>query len=293
MTWAESARELESLGYATLFAPDHLNEGYGPITAMATAAAATTTLHVATAVFAADFRHPAILARELSSIDQLSHGRLEVGIGAGYQVRDYEGSGVPMDPPNIRVERLIEHVAVLRGLFSEEEFNFIGNHYRITDLQISPRPHREGGPPILIAGGGRRMLTFAGEYADIVGVNIALPSSANSAESAADALPASIDEKMTWVREAAGDRFGQLEIHGWLGIAEIVDNSFEAAEGLTSIFGSSAEEILASPLVLLGTVEEVIDRLHERRDRWGYSYFTLQQDVAIAFAPVVERLAGR
>jgi alkanesulfonate monooxygenase SsuD/methylene tetrahydromethanopterin reductase-like flavin-dependent oxidoreductase (luciferase family) len=114
MTWADSARELESLGYSTLFAPDHLDEGYGPITAMATAAAATTTLRVATAVFAADFRHPAVLARELASIDQLSRGRLEVGIGAGYQVNDYVGAGVVMDSAGTRVDRMIEHVTVLR-----------------------------------------------------------------------------------------------------------------------------------------------------------------------------------
>ena len=114
-SWADSARELEALGYSTLFVPDHFDEGYGPISAMATAAVATTTLHVAAAVMAADFRHPAVLARELATIDQLSQGRLEVGLGAGYQVNDYAGSGIAMDPPGVRVDRLIEYVAVLQG----------------------------------------------------------------------------------------------------------------------------------------------------------------------------------
>ena len=155
-TWADSARELEALGYSTLFAPDHFDEGYGPITAMATAAAATTSLRVATAVFAADFRHPAVLARELASIDQLSEGRLEVGLGAGYQINDYAGSGIVMDPPKVRVDRLIEYVAVLRGLFAEGPFDFAGEHYRVTALDGSPAPHRPGGPPIFVAGGGRR-----------------------------------------------------------------------------------------------------------------------------------------
>src|ERR1700744_3614587 len=89
MTWAESARELEALGYSTLFAPDHFDEGLRPIAAMAGAAGATPGLTAAPAVFAADFRPPAVLARELASIDVLSEGRLEVGLGAGYQVNDY------------------------------------------------------------------------------------------------------------------------------------------------------------------------------------------------------------
>jgi len=216
MTWAESARELESLGYSTLFVPDHFHEGYGPITAMATAAAATKTLHVAPAVFAADFRHPAVLARELASIDALSDGRLEVGIGAGYQTTDYETSGIRMDQPKVRVERMIEHVRVLKGLFTGEPFTFDGEHYQIHGLEGTPRPFRTGGPPILVAGGGRRLLTFAATTADIIGVNPSLPTSAPGGRSAQDALPASIDTKFAWIREAAGERFADLEFHAWL-----------------------------------------------------------------------------
>src|ERR1700744_4661575 len=150
MTWAESARELEALGYSTLFAPDHFDEGLGPIAAMATAAAATTDLVVATAVFAADFRHPAVLARELASIDFLSRGRLEVGLGAGYQVDDYRASGIPMDPPKVRVDRLIEYVAVLRGLFADGEFSYAGKHFDIDRLDGTPRPATPGGPPLFV-----------------------------------------------------------------------------------------------------------------------------------------------
>jgi probable F420-dependent oxidoreductase len=292
MTWADSARELESLGYSTLFAPDHLDEGYGPITAMATAAAATTTLHVATAVFAADFRHPAILARELASIDQLSRGRLEVGLGAGYQIDDYTGSGVAMDPPKIRVDRLIEHVAVLRGLFAEGPFDFAGEHYRITALDGSPAPYRPGGPPIFVAGGGRRMLSFAARHADIVGVNPSLPSSAQRAAAAPDALPERIDEKFSWIREAAGPRFGELEFHAWLRFAHVTDDAQAIAAPLQETFGADTGTVLASPIVLVGTVDEIVERLHERRERWGYSYFTIQQPVAREFAAVVARLAG-
>ena len=292
LTWAESARELESLGYSTLFAPDHLDEGYGPITAMATAAAATTTLRVATAVFAADFRHPAVLARELASIDQLSRGRLEVGIGAGYQVNDYAGAGVRMDPPGTRVDRMIEHVAVLRGLFAAGPFDYAGEHYQITALDGSPKPYRAGGPPILVAGGGRRMLTFAAAHADIVGVNGSLPTSAQRSGSAPDARPASIDRKLSWVRAAAGARFSELEIHAWLRFAQVTSDPQAAAAQLTGRFGAAADQVLASPIVLLGSPGEIVERLHERRERWGYSYFTIQQPAAREFAPVLARLAA-
>jgi probable F420-dependent oxidoreductase len=292
LTWAESARELERLGYATLFAPDHLDEGYGPVTAMATAAMATESLRVATAVFAADFRHPALLARELASIDQLSAGRLEVGIGAGYQVNDYRGAGFAMDPPKVRVDRLIEHVAVLRGLFAGEPFTFAGEHYQIDSLQLVPRPCRPGGPPLFIAGGGRRMLTFAAAHADIVGVNSLLPTSQARSAAAADALPASVDRKLGWIRDAAGDRFDQLTLHAWIRHAHVTDRAGDLAAPLAESFGAPAGEVLDSPVVLIGTVDEITERLLERRARWGFSYFTIQQPAAAEFAPVVARLAG-
>jgi probable F420-dependent oxidoreductase len=278
MSWADSARELEALGYSTLFAPDHFDEGYGPITAMATAAAATTELHVATAVFAADFRHPAVLARELATIDLLSEGRLEVGLGAGYQVDDYAWSGIPMDRPGVRVSRLIEHVAVLRGLFADGPFDFAGEHYAISGLDGTPAPHRPGGPPIFVAGGGKRMLSFAARHADIVGVNPSLPSSTARAEAAADALPERIDEKLEWVRAAAGPRFTELEIHAWVQ---------QVAVGRAPV----PEELRASPFALVGSEDEIVRQLHDARARWGYTYYTIQQPAARELADVVARLA--
>ncbi|HEX3907576.1 MAG TPA: TIGR03621 family F420-dependent LLM class oxidoreductase [Mycobacteriales bacterium] len=292
LTWAESARELEALGYSTLFVPDHFDEGYGPITAMATAAAATSTLRVASAVFAPDFRHPAVLARELASIDQLSQGRLEVGIGAGYQVADYRTSGIPMDPPGVRVDRMIEYVAVLRGLFADGPFSFAGKHFQIAALDGSPAPFRPGGPPIFVAGGGKRMLSFAAAHADIVGVNPTLPTSEARAAAARDALPGSIDEKLSWIRAAAGPRFDDLELHGWLRHAHVTNDAMALAEGLAAGFQADAAEVLDSPIVLIGDIGEIGERLHARRERWGYSYFTIQQSVAREFAPVVALLSS-
>lgn len=290
MTWADSARELESLGYSTLFVPDHLDEGYGPLTAMVSAALATERLCVTSMVLAADFRHPAVLARELASIDQLSGGRLEVGIGAGYQINDYRGSGILMDSPGVRVSRMIEYVAVLRGLFAEGPFTFAGEHYTITDLDGTPPPARAGGPPILVAGGGRRMLTFAGAHADIVGVNPRLPSSEVRAESVTDALPRSIDQKLGWVRDAAGPRFEDLVLHAWVRFARVTASAEAMAQELAEAFHATPGEVLESPIVLMGETEEIIEKIHARRERWGFSYFTIQQPVAREFAPVIARL---
>lgn len=292
MTWADSARELESLGYSTLFVPDHFDEGYGPITAMATAAAATSTLHVATAVFATDFRHPAVLARELASIDQLSGGRLEIGIGAGYQVNDYKSAGIGMDSPGVRVDRMKEHVAVLKGLFAEGPFDFDGDHYQISGLDGSPAPYHAGGPPIFVAGGGKRVLSFAAANADIVGVNGSLPTSAARENFRRDALAESIDDKLSWVRQAAGQRFDELEIHAWLKAAHVTDDAKHHAEQLVETFRATPDEVLASPITLIGNVDQIIARLYERRERWGFSYFTIQQDVAREFAPVIARLSS-
>ena len=291
MTWAESARHLERLGYSTLFVPDHLHEGYGPITAMATAAMATTDLVVASAVLAADFRHPAFAVRELASIDLLSGGRLEVGLGAGYQTMDYDKSGLPMDPPGVRVSRMIEHVAVLKGLFGEGAFDFDGDHYRITGLDSVPKPHRSGGPPILIAGGGRRVLEFAAREADIVGVNVHLATSAVR-RGPTDGLAESVDQRFEWIRAAAGDRFDDLEFHAWCAASKVTDDAGREIDRLRARFDGPVEEILGSPLVMIGTVDEIADRLITRRQRWGFSYFTVLQEVAENFAPVVQRLAG-
>ena len=296
MSWADSARELERLGYSTLFVPDHFHSGYGPITAMAAAAAATTTLVVAPMVLACDFRHPAVLARELASIDVLSEGRLEVGLGAGYNPLDYSRSGIAHDPPGVRVDRLIEHTHVLRQLFAEGSTTFVGEHYRITELDGSPKPYRSPtrpcGPPFIIAGGGKRMLTFAAQHADIIGVNPSLPGAPDES-TARDALPASIDEKFALIRSAAGDRYDRLEFNAWLSVAAITVDIAPLGDRLAERFGAPLSDVLQSPIILVGTEEQIVERLQQRRARWGYSYTVFQREQAHAFAPVVAALSGR
>lgn len=293
MTWTDSVRELEDLGYHTLFVPDHLDEGLGPLAAMASAAMVTRVLKLAPAVLAADFRHPVLLARELSSIDQLSEGRLEVGIGAGYQVNDYRGAGITMDPPATRVDRMIEHVQVLRGLFSGERFSFEGQHYQVGDTVCLPPPYQPGGPPIMVAGGGVRTLSFAGANADIVGVNVLLPSSATRIRSRLDALPPKVDEKIGWVRQAAGKRFDDLILHCWVRYAEVTDRGSQALSALVAQIGGTVEQLRAAPSVQVGTVEEIVEQVTNQFERWGFSYYTLQQDVARDFAPIVRHFADR
>jgi probable F420-dependent oxidoreductase len=291
-SWPDTAREMEALGYSTLFVPDHFDEGLGPISAMATAATATTTLRVGALVLDCDFRHPAVLARELATIDLLSEGRLEVGLGAGWKRLDYDRSGITMDAPKVRVDRMIEHANVLRALFAEEPVTFEGEHYRITDLPGTPRPFTAGGPPILIGGGARRVLRFAGAHADIVGVNASIHSGEIDTAAAHDAMPERIDEKVEWVRAGAGARFDDLELNAWLAVAEVTEDSAALAEMLAGVFEAEPKDVLASPLTLVGSPSEIAERLQERRERWGYSYTVIPGDKAHAFAPVVSALTG-
>lgn len=291
-SWTDTVRELEDLGYATAFVPDHFDEGLGPIAAMAAAAAVTSTLKVGALVLDCDFRHPAVLARELATIDQLSEGRLEVGVGAGWKRLDYERSGIPMDPPKVRVDRMIEHVAVLKGLFGEGPFSFEGDHYRITDLEGTPKPYRPEGPPFLVGGGGKRVLSFAARTADIVGVNPSIHSGEVDTAAAQDALPSSIDEKVGWVRTAAGDRLDEIEINAWLSVAAITDDAVGVASVLADVFATTPQEVLDAPVTLIGSPGEIRERLEERRERWGYSYITIPQDQLRAFAPIVAELTS-
>jgi probable F420-dependent oxidoreductase len=275
-----------------MFVPDHFDEGLGPIAAMASAAAVTTTLRVGALVFDCDYRHPAVLARELATIDAISGGRLEVGLGAGWKRWDYDVAGIVMDPPKVRVDRMIEHTKILKALFNEEPVTFAGEHYRITDLPGTPRPHTPGGPPILIGGGQPRVLRFAGQVADIVGVNASIHSGEIDTAAAHDAMPERIDEKVAWLREGAGARLDTIEINAWLAVAELTDDTAGTADLVAQLFSADPKHVLESPLTLIGSIEECADRLRERRERWGYSYSVIPADKARAFAPLVAHLTG-
>jgi len=155
--YRDGARQWEDLGYSTLFVPDHfVDHPLAPIPAMAMVAEATERLRIGSLVLGNDYKHPVVLAREAATLDLLSDGRLELGVGAGWMTADYEKAGMPLDPPGVRVDRLAESLTVLKGLFADQPFSFDGKHYQITDLDGSPKPVQRPGPPIIVGGGGER-----------------------------------------------------------------------------------------------------------------------------------------
>jgi probable F420-dependent oxidoreductase len=291
-TWADSARLLEDLGYGTLFVPDHVHSPMGPLVAMTAALAATTHLKVAPLVMAVDFRNPVFLAKEIATLDALYPGRVELGLGAGYNPLDYSRSGIAMPSPGERVSHLAEYVRVMRLLFAGDACSFEGGEYRLTDVTGLPTPATQGGPPILVAGGGPRLLRLAATSADIVGVNPSTRAGRDDPATFLDALPGSIDAKVALVREAAGERWDGLELHAWVSLSRITDRPRDLVAGLAARTGAEPDDALASPIVLAGGETEVIERLRERRERWGYSYVCLQQPSTEPFAKVVAALAG-
>jgi probable F420-dependent oxidoreductase len=294
--WIALARRAESLGYDTLFVPDHFSDQLGPVPALMAAADATTTLRVGTLVFANDYYQPAVLAKEVATLDVLSGGRVEFGLGAGWMTSDYDQSGIPLDSPGVRVERFEEAIAVYKGLFGDGPLTHDGAHYRITNLDGLPKPVQRPHPPLLIGAGGRRMIGIAAREADIVGVNPNLKAGVIGADAAADATAAATDRKLEWLRADAGTRFDEIELNTLLFAVQITesrDATQTAAEMIGGLFGLSPAEALEVPHALLGTVDEVCERLEVRRDRWGFSYTVVQADALEAMAPVIGRLAGR
>lgn len=290
--WTETAKKAEDLGYSALLMPDHFGDQLAPIAALATAAAVTETLRVGTLVFANDFRHPAYLAKEMTTLDLLSEGRLEVGMGAGWMTTDYEATGMTHDRAGIRIDRMIEGIKVLRGLWGEEAFSFEGDHYTISEMNGLPKPVQAGGPPIIVGGGGKRVLSTAARMADIVGVNPNVGEGVVGPEAVKSMSADATEEKLGWVRDAAGDRFDDLEISILKFVTIVTDDRDGAAEKVGGGMGMDAATILASPHTLVGSAEQIAEELIEQRERWQGSYVTVQSDAIDSFAPVVAALAG-
>ena len=290
---ATRARRAEDMGYSSVVMTDHFDDRHGPLVAMTAVALATTTLKVGTLVLANDYRHPAVLAKELASLDVVSGGRLEIGIGAGWMASDYEQAGLGFDRSGVRIERLDEAVTVLEGCFGEGPFDFEGDHYKISGLESWPKPVQKPRPPLLMAGGGPRMLALAARRADIVGVNPSLHSGAIDEHAGPTATAEATDRKLAVMREAAGDRFDSIELQTRVHLALITDDRHALASAAAPAFGITAEQALASPHALVGTVDECVATVEGWRERWGVSYISFMGSSAEAMAPVVERLAGR
>jgi probable F420-dependent oxidoreductase len=286
--WADLARKAEDLGYAALYLPDHFGDQLAPVPAMMAAADATTTLKVGTLVFDNDYKHPVVLAKEMATIDALTGGgRLEVGIGAGWMASDYDQSGIPMDRPGVRVDRMMEGVAVLKGCWGTGPFSFKGEHYVITDYDGKPDPTQP--LPLLIGGGAQRMLTFAGQEADIVGINPSIHSGQVDAAAAQTGVASETDKKIEWVRAGAGDRYADVEIQLLQFAAIVTDDAKGTAEMMAPLFGLPPEELETYPHACIGTTEEIVESLQRRRERWDASYIVFQGDMD-SMAPVVAAL---
>ncbi|WP_240778072.1 TIGR03621 family F420-dependent LLM class oxidoreductase [Nonomuraea basaltis] len=283
--WAEKARRLEGAGFDVLLVPDHLvGPRFAPIAALTAAACATDRLRVGTLVFANDFRHPAVLAKEAATIDLLSGGRLEVGIGTGWMADDYAGAGMTLEPPGVRVERLREAIAVLKGLWGDGAFSYEGEHYRIDGLDQRPKPAQRPHPPLLLGGGGPRVLRLAAEQADVVNIGMRVKRDGSGPDRRDGGLEAFLG-KLRHVRAAAGDRYARLE----LGTSVVQAGKRKVEEAWSAADSSTLDE---TPQVLLGTRHDIVDKVRHWRDEHDISYFVVHHERDLpALIPVVEELA--
>ena len=304
--WIETARKVEALGYSTLVSGGHPSfGGPGPISALIMAATATTTVHLGTLVLENDFRHPVMLAQEASTQEVLSDERFELGLEIGCNRDDYTALGVIFDAPSTRVRRLEEAVPLIKRLFHEDTVTFSGSFYTTHNARLALKPTRRPHPPLLIGGGGRRMLSLAGREADIVSLDP--KGTAAGSKDIATTTPAALVQQIAWVREAAGPRFDALELHLLLYHVAITEHQRQAAEQIAQFMAytpssimintqMSVEDVLASPRFLIGTVDEIVEQLQARREQYGISYISFLQFPGFAdfetFSPVVARLAG-
>lgn len=290
--WRNLARTIEGLGYSTLFIPDHFDDQLGPLVALTVAAEVTTDLRVGSLVFGNDYRHPIVLAKEIATLDLMSEGRVEFGLGAGWMTTDYVQSGIPDDPPGVRITRMAESLAVMKSLWSTGAATFEGEHYRISGAVGAPLPRTRPHPPIIIGGGGKRVLGIAAREADIVGVNPSLAAGYVGPEVLATTTAEYYDERIGWIREAGGERFADLELQVLTFLVQIVPDREDATDRLAQMMGVTARQVEGSPIALIGTVDQIIERLVERRERFGFSYVVIHETEMEAFAPVVAALAG-
>ncbi|MCX4090812.1 TIGR03621 family F420-dependent LLM class oxidoreductase [Nocardia sp. alder85J] len=301
--WHETARRIEELGYSTLFLADHyLGKGpaakearyppqhLAPITAMAVAAAVTTTLRIGCRVFCADYHVPGVLMKEATTLDRLSDGRLEFGIGGGWSEPEYRAMGIPFTPGAQRISKLEEVVALFKAHCSGEQLDIAGDYVTARDYAGLPLPVQRPHPPIMIGGSRRRVLSLAGREADIASIsNVPF----DPVDAAGRTPQQEAARRLGFVRDAAGDRFGDIDIESSPFFTAVTADPAAALSGIATVLRISADGLGDHPNVLTGTVDEIADRLLERREIYGANYITVQQTEFAAFAPVVELLTGK
>lgn len=291
VTWRDLAQRTEAAGFDVLTMPDHFGEQLAPVPALMAAADATTTLRVGGLVWDNDYKHPVVLAKEMATIDVLSGGRLEVGIGAGWMRSDYDQAGLPYDRPGVRIDRFLEGLQVIKGAFGEGPFDFAGTHYRITGYNGLPKPVQKQ-PPILIGGGGPRMLRIAARHADIVGINGQLHEGVVGPEAIESMTAAAVEEKVDIVCEAAGDRIVDIELNVRAFFVSVTDDRGAVGRGIGDMLGVEPASVLDSPFAIVGTTDQIIEQLRARRERWGFSYIIVGPEDIDPMTPVVAALKG-
>jgi probable F420-dependent oxidoreductase len=289
--WAELARRFEAGGYDTISLPDHLGPQFAAVPALAAVAMVTERVRLSMFVLANDFRNPAVLAKEITTLDVLSGGRVEVGLGAGWHAGEYAAQGVPFDRPGVRIARLAEAVTILKRAFAGGPVHFSGEHYRVEGLDVLPRPVRADGIPIVLGGGGPRMLALAAREADVVG--IATDNRARDREVGANPGLSyqSVQQQVGWVREAAGARLDEIELNIRVLGVRVARSRAEGAAAVAAELGVPPEILLDSPFVLVGSVDEIHEWMLRQRDELGISYYTVSQRHADQLVPLVARIA--
>jgi probable F420-dependent oxidoreductase len=286
--WRDQARLAEASGYSALYVTDHFDSQFGPLVAATVAAEATTTLHVGTLVLNNDLRNPVVLAKEIATLGLAAEGRVEVGLGAGWLKTDYEETGAHYDTPGVRISRLAESLTIMRALWNDGEATFEGTHYDVRGARCDPRPASP--PRIIVGGGSKRILTLASEQADIVGVTTSMATGELGGDVASQATIEHYERCLGWIREGAGHRFDSLELQITPSI--MVVSSSRAAKRSASMLGFPGEDALDLPILLIGTEDELCERLVERREKYGFSNIVVGDQSMEAFAPIVARLAG-
>ena len=304
--WQDALKAIEDSGFSAVAIADHFTGGYTlePVVTLTAAAMSTTTLRVQAAVLGNDYRHPVLVHRMAATLDVLSEGRLELGLGAGWMTSDYEAAGIPYDPPGRRIDRLEETIAIVKGLFGPEPFSHDGKAYKIRELDGIPKSVQQPHPPILIGGGGPRVLGLAAREADIVGINANLKAGrVGGPEAIYDVSAERLAEKVGLVHDAAaaaGRDPDDLELSMAQWLLYVTPSANEATtllEKMAARTGVDATWLERAPGVLVGSVSRCVEKLHELRDRFGISYVQVEAGphaVASidAVSPVVRELAG-
>lgn len=293
-SWAEQARRIEGHGYAVATMPDHFNQQLAPVPGLQAILDATTSLRASALVFDNDYKHPLVLAKELATMDVLSGGRVEIGLGAGWMISDYDEAGMTYDRAGVRIDRFVEGLAVIKGVMGDGPFSFEGEHYTIRGHDGFPKPAQRPHPPVIIGGGGTRVLTLAARHADIVGVNGTLHAGVIGPEAIATMTREAVDEKVAIVADAAREagRVDDIEMNIRTFFVDVTDDRAARVEAVAGMIGVEPSMVAESPFALIGSPAEIADTLVERRERYGFSYVIVGAAEIDAFAPVVARLAG-